>query len=129
MSLQGKIALITVALGGPSHSAWRRTGRSINYQKNAQAAAEVTQEIGGEAIAVQGDLGTVAGVRQFFQALDTELTKCQGTTSSSTTPGSAGNRGIDHRGGIRRTHGREREGPVLRGAAGHRSPTGRRPGE
>ena len=32
-----------------------------------------------EAFAVQGDVGSVAGIRQFFQALDAELTKRHGS--------------------------------------------------
>ena len=68
----------------------------VNFQKNAEAAAAVVREIeaaGGEAFAIQGDVGSVAGIRQFFQSLDAELTKRQAATSStswSTTPASAG---------------------------------------
>ena len=98
MSLNGKIAVVTGSSRGIGRAIALRLAKdgasvAVNYQKNAEAAAEVVQEIGGEAFAVQGDVGTVAGIRQFFQALDAELNKRQGTTSStswSTTPGSAG---------------------------------------
>ena len=54
----------------------------VNYQQNAEAAAAVVHEIDAlheEAFAVQGDVGSLAGIRQFFQALDAELTKRQGS--------------------------------------------------
>jgi 3-oxoacyl-[acyl-carrier protein] reductase len=54
----------------------------VNYQKNAEAAATVVREIeaaGGETFPVQGDVGSVQGIRQFFQSLDTELTKRRGS--------------------------------------------------
>lgn len=80
MSLKGKIAVVTGASRGIGRAIALRLAKdgalvAVNYQKNAEAAATVVQEIGGEAFAVQGDVGTVAGIRQFFQALDAELTK------------------------------------------------------
>lgn len=86
MSLKGKTAVITGASRGIGRAIALRLVKdgalvAVNYQKNAEAAAAVVREIeavGGEAFAVQGDVGSVAGIGQFFQALDTELTKRRG---------------------------------------------------
>ena len=83
MSLQGKIAVITGASRGIGRAIAIRLAKDgalivVNYQKNAGAATAVVQEIegtGGKAFCVQGDVGSVAGIGQFFQALDAELTK------------------------------------------------------
>ena len=84
MSLNGKIAVVTGSSRGIGRAIALRLAKdgalvAINYQKNAQAAAAVVQEIGGEAFAVQGDVGSVAGIRQFFQALNAELNKRHGS--------------------------------------------------
>ncbi len=84
MSLQGKIAVITGSSRGIGRAIALRLAKdgalvAVNYQKNAEAAAEVVREIGGESLAVQGDVGSVAGIRQFFQALDAELNKRHGS--------------------------------------------------
>ena len=87
MSLQGKIAIITGASRGIGRAIALRLAKDgasvvVNYQKNAEAAAAVVREIEAtheEAFAVQGDVGSVAGIRQFFQALDAELTKRYGS--------------------------------------------------
>lgn len=83
MGLKGRTAVITGSSRGIGRAIALRLARDealvvVNYQKNAEAATAVVGEIesaGGEAFAVQGDVGTVAGIRQFFQALDAELTK------------------------------------------------------
>ena len=83
MTLQGKVAVVTGASRGIGRAIAVRLAKDgalvvINYQKNAEAAAAVVKEI-GEAFAVQDDVGTVAGIRQFFQALDAELTGRRGS--------------------------------------------------
>jgi NAD(P)-dependent dehydrogenase (short-subunit alcohol dehydrogenase family) len=86
MSLQGKIAVVTGASRGIGraiaiHLAKDGASVVVNYQKNAEAAAAVVQEIeaaGGEAFAIQGDVGSVQGISHFFQSLDAELTTRHG---------------------------------------------------
>ena len=95
MSLNGKIVVVTGSSRGIGRAIALRLAKdgalvAVNYQKNAEAAAEVVQEIGGEAFAVQGDLGSVAGVRQFFQALDAELNKRQGNNQFDILVNNAG---------------------------------------
>ncbi len=81
MTLQGKTALITGASRGIGRAialSMAKAGASVlvNYQKNAEAAAAVVREIeaaGSKAVAVQGDVGSLAGIRQFFQSADAAL--------------------------------------------------------
>ena len=87
MSLLGKIAVVTGAGRGIGraialHLAKERALVVVNYQKNAEAAAAVVNEITrlrDEAFAVQGDIGTVQGISRFFQTLDDELTRRRGS--------------------------------------------------
>ena len=87
MSFKGKIAVVTGASRGIGRAIALRLAKDgalvvVNYQKNAAAAAAVVREIeaaGGEAFAVQGDVGLVAGIRGFFQSLDAELTRRRGS--------------------------------------------------
>ncbi len=87
MSLQGKIAVITGAGRGIGraialHMAKAGASVVVNYQKNSEAAAAVVREIEAmheEAFALQGDVGSLAGIRQLFQALDAELSKRHGS--------------------------------------------------
>ena len=86
MSLKGKIAVITGASRGIGRAIALRLAKDgalvvVNYQKNAEAAAAVVREIeaaSGEAFAVQGDVGSLAGISGFFQSLDAQLTKRRG---------------------------------------------------
>jgi len=83
MNPQEKIALVTGASRGIGRAIALRLAKdgalvAVNYRKNAEAAAAVVHEIAGsgrEAFAVQGDVGSLAGIRRFFQALDAELTR------------------------------------------------------
>ncbi|MGA2034975.1 MAG: SDR family NAD(P)-dependent oxidoreductase [Thermoguttaceae bacterium] len=87
MSLQGKIAVVTGASRGIGRAIALRLAKDgasvvVNYQKNAEAAAAVVREIESmheDGFAVQGDVGSVAGIRQFFHAIDAELTKRHGS--------------------------------------------------
>jgi len=98
MSLQGRIAVITGASRGIGRAiaiSMAKAGASVvvNYQKNADAAAAVVREIDAlheESFAVQGDVGSVAGIRQFFQAVDTELTKRHGSNQFDILVNNAG---------------------------------------
>ena len=73
-SLQGKVALVTGASRGIGHAIAERLSQAgaavvINYANNADDARKLVAEIeaaGGQALAVQADVGKVADVVRLF---------------------------------------------------------------
>jgi 3-oxoacyl-[acyl-carrier protein] reductase len=86
MSLKGKIAVVTGASRGIGRAIALRLAREgalvcINYHSNAEAAKAALAEIeaaGGEALALQADVGSVEQLGRFFESLDGELTRRRG---------------------------------------------------
>ncbi len=81
MSLKGKVAVVTGGSRGIGRAIALRLARDgalvcVNYQSNADAAKAVVGEIGsagGEAFALQADVGSVDQLGRFFESLDAEL--------------------------------------------------------
>src|SRR4051795_5581377 len=86
MSLKGKVAVVTGASRGIGRAIALRLARDgalvcINYRSNAGAAQAVVGEVqssGGEAFALQADVGSVEELSRLFEALDAELTARRG---------------------------------------------------
>src|SRR5947209_3829052 len=86
MSLKGKVAVVTGASRGIGRAIALRLARDgalvcVNYHSNAGAAQAVVGEIesaGGEAFALQADVGSVEQLGRFFETLDAELVKRRG---------------------------------------------------
>ena len=86
MNLKGKVAVVTGGSRGIGRAIALRLARDgalvcVNYHGNAEAARSVVGEIeaaGGEAFALQADVGSVEQLGRFFEALDAELTARRG---------------------------------------------------
>jgi 3-oxoacyl-[acyl-carrier protein] reductase len=83
MELRGKIALVTGASRGIGRATAIALGRAgaeviVNYHQNSKAAAEVVEVIeavGGEAMAVQADVFSPAGVAAVFSQIEESFGK------------------------------------------------------
>ena len=86
MNLKAKIALVTGGSRGIGRAIAVRLANdgalvAVNFQQNSAAADSVVAEIaaaGGEAFALQGNVGSLPGIQRFFEALDAELTRRRG---------------------------------------------------
>ena len=80
--LEGKTALVTGASRGLGRAIAERLGRdgalvAVHYGKNREAADTVVGQIkaaGGDAFAVQAEIGSVKSIEDLFATLDKELT-------------------------------------------------------
>ena len=86
MVLKGKVAVVTGGSRGIGRAIATRLAKDgalvcVNYRGNVAAANSVVEEIqkqGGDAFALRADVGVVAELKRFFEALDTELRKRRG---------------------------------------------------
>ena len=97
-TLEGKIAVVTGGSRGIGRAIAARLAVDgalvcVNYRGNAEAAAESVQAIesaGGQAFAIQGDVGSLAEIARFFERLDAELTTRRGDSKFDILVNNAG---------------------------------------
>ncbi len=102
MSLNGKVAVVTGGSRGIGRAIALRLARNgalvcVNYRGNAEAASATVAEIetaGGEAFALQADVGSVEQLGRFFEALDSELTARRGDRRFDILVNNAGVAGV-----------------------------------
>ena len=98
MKLKGKIALVTGGSRGIGKAIVERFAREgamvgVHYGASKAAADAVVAAVragGGEAFAVQADMGSVASIETMFQAVDAELKRRTGGTNFDILVNNAG---------------------------------------
>ena len=88
MKLKGKIALVTGGSRGIGRAIVKRFARegalvAVHYGSNRAAADATVADVksaGGDAFALQADIGVVASIEAMFRALDAELMQRTGAT-------------------------------------------------
>jgi len=86
MGIEGKVAVVTGGSRGIGRAIAARLARDgalvcVNYRGDVDAARAVVEEVeaaGGEAFALQADVGSIEELDRFFEGLDSELTARRG---------------------------------------------------
>lgn len=96
--MKNKVAVITGSSRGIGRAIAQRLAKDgvlsvINYAGNAEAAAATVTDIEancGAAFALKGDVSSLTEIQQFYEQLDTELTKRTGTNQFDILVNNAG---------------------------------------